>query len=140
MLTRGYGRDDVQKRVVVSDGERVLAGVREGGDEAVLLAEALSGVASVVSDRDRVGAARWAREHLGAQVFVLDDGFQHMRIARDLDIVTLDATAPWGGGHLSAVGPTARARRRRSRAPTASSSRAQTSRQTSNAYALRSRD
>lgn len=100
VLTRGYGREDVQKRVVVSDGVRVLAGVREGGDEAVLLAEALSGVASVVSDRDRVGAARWAREHLGAQVFVLDDGFQHMRITRDLDIVTLDASAPWGGGHL----------------------------------------
>jgi tetraacyldisaccharide 4'-kinase len=47
-----------------------------------------------------VAAARWAREHLGAEVFVLDDGFQHLRIARDLDVVTLDATAPWGGGHL----------------------------------------
>ncbi|HVF66486.1 MAG TPA: tetraacyldisaccharide 4'-kinase [Pyrinomonadaceae bacterium] len=100
VLTRGYGREDVRSRVVVSDGARVRASVREGGDEAVLLAEALSGVASVVSDRDRVGAARWARGALGARVFVLDDGFQHMRIARDLDIVTLDATAPWGGGHL----------------------------------------
>src|SRR3712207_6619900 len=100
VLARGYGREDIQSRVVVSDGFRVRACVREGGDEAVLLAESLSGVAAVVCDRDRAGAARWAREHLGAQVFVLDDGFQHMRIARDLDIVTLDATAPWGGGHL----------------------------------------
>ena len=100
VLTRGYGREDVGQRVVVSDGERVLAGVREGGDEPVLLAESLAGVASVVCDRDRVGAAVWAREHLGARVFVLDDGFQHMRIARDLDIVTLDATEPWGGGHM----------------------------------------
>src|SRR5215213_1155286 len=100
VLTRGYGRENEGRRVVVSDGVRVLAGVREGGDEAVLLAESLSGVASVVCDRDRVAAARWAREHLGAQAFVLDDGFQHMRIARDLDVVTLDATAPWGGGHL----------------------------------------
>jgi tetraacyldisaccharide 4'-kinase len=100
VLTRGYGREDVRSRVVVSDGARVLAGVREGGDEAVLLAESLSGVASVVCDRDRAGAAVWASEHLGAQAFVLDDGFQHMRIARDLDVVTLDATGPWGGGHL----------------------------------------
>jgi tetraacyldisaccharide 4'-kinase len=100
VLTRGYGREDEARRVVVSDGESVLASVRESGDEPLLLAESLAGVASVVCDRDRVGAARWAQEHLGAQAFVLDDGFQHMRIARDLDIVTLDATAPWGGGHM----------------------------------------
>jgi tetraacyldisaccharide 4'-kinase len=100
VLTRGYGREDEARRVVVSDGVSVLASVREGGDEPVLLAESLAGVASVVCDRNRVGAARWALEHLGAQAFVLDDGFQHMRIARDLDIVTLDATAPWGGGHM----------------------------------------
>jgi tetraacyldisaccharide 4'-kinase len=100
VLTRGYGREDVGRRVLVSDGARVLAGVREGGDEPVLLAESLLGSASVVCDRDRAAAARWARERLGAQAFVLDDGFQHMRIARDLDIVTLDATAPWGGGHM----------------------------------------
>jgi tetraacyldisaccharide 4'-kinase len=74
--------------------------VREGGDEPLLLAESLKGVASIVCDRDRTAAALWAREGLGAQIFVLDDGFQHMRIARDLDIVTLDATEPWGGGHM----------------------------------------
>lgn len=100
VLTRGYGRADERRRVVVSDGERVLAGVTDSGDEPSLLAEQLLGAASVVCDRDRVAAARWAREKLGAEVFVLDDGFQHLRIARDLDIVTLDATAPWGGGHL----------------------------------------
>jgi tetraacyldisaccharide 4'-kinase len=100
VLTRGYGRADEGRRVVASDGARVLAEVGECGDEPRLLAERLLGAASVVCDRDRVAAARWAREALGAEVFVLDDGFQHMRIARDLDIVTLDATAPWGGGHL----------------------------------------
>ncbi|HYH84659.1 MAG TPA: tetraacyldisaccharide 4'-kinase [Pyrinomonadaceae bacterium] len=100
VLTRGYGRADERRRVVVSDGERVLADAGESGDEPRLLAEQLLGVAAVVCDRDRVGAARWARETLGAEVFILDDGFQHMKIARDLDIVTLDATAPWGGGHM----------------------------------------
>jgi tetraacyldisaccharide 4'-kinase len=100
VLTRGYGRADERRRVVASDGERVLADFEECGDEPRLLAERLVGAASVVCDRDRVAAARWARAHLGADAFVLDDGFQHLRIARDLDIVTLDATAPWGGGHL----------------------------------------
>jgi tetraacyldisaccharide 4'-kinase len=100
VLTRGYGRADERRRVLASDGVRLLAEVGECGDEPRLLAERLLGAASVVCDRDRVAAARWAREHLGAEVFVLDDGFQHLRIARDLDVVTLDATAPWGGGHL----------------------------------------
>ena len=100
VLTRGYGRADESRRLVASDGARVLAEVAECGDEPRLLAERLLGAASVVCDRERVAAARWARAELGAEVFVLDDGFQHLRIARDLDIVTLDATAPWGGGHM----------------------------------------
>jgi tetraacyldisaccharide 4'-kinase len=100
VLTRGYGRADERRRVVASDGARVLAEVNECGDEPRLLAERLLGAASVVCDRDRVAAARWARAELGAGVFVLDDGFQHLRIARDLDVVTLDATDPWGGGAL----------------------------------------
>ena len=100
VLTRGYGRADESRRVVVSDGQRVKADVGESGDEPRLLAEQLLGLAAVVCDRDRVAAARWAREALGSQVFILDDGFQHLKIARDLDIVTLDATSPWGGGHM----------------------------------------
>src|ERR1044071_1797514 len=100
VLTGGYGRADEGRRVLTSDGARVLAEVAECGDEPRLLAERLPGVAAVVCDRDRVAAARWAREELGAEVFVLDDGFQHLRIARDLDVVTVDATAPWGGGAM----------------------------------------
>ena len=100
ILTRGYGRADASRRVLVSDGERVLADAREGGDEPRLLAEALLNVAAVVADADRVAAARWAVEHLKSDLFILDDGFQHQRIARDLDLVTIDATNPWGGGRL----------------------------------------
>ncbi len=100
ILTRGYGRKDEARRVLVSDGNSILADASEGGDEPRLLAERLKGVASVLSDRDRVAAARWARENLGSEVFVMDDGFQHLRVKRDLDIVTLDATNPWGGRHL----------------------------------------
>jgi tetraacyldisaccharide 4'-kinase len=100
ILTRGYGRTDAGKRVIVSDGERILADARMGGDEPRLLAETLQGVAAVISDADRVAAARWAQENLKSEVFILDDGFQHLRIARDLDLVAVDATNPWGSNRL----------------------------------------
>lgn len=104
VLTRGYGREDAGRRVLVSDGEQVLADAHQGGDEPRLLAETLRGVAAVVSDADRVSAARWAEEHLKSNLFILDDGFQHLRLARDLDIVAVDATNPWGGGRLLPTG------------------------------------
>jgi tetraacyldisaccharide 4'-kinase len=105
VLTRGYGRADVRRRVVVSDGARVLANAREAGDEPLLLAERLlaQGVA-IVCDADRAAAARFALAELQSEVFILDDGFQHLRVERDLNVVALDATDPWGGRRLLPVG------------------------------------
>ena len=100
ILTRGYGRKDSVGRVLVSDGHSILVDARAAGDEPLLLAENLLGRATVICDADRVAAARWAQEHLRTEVFILDDGFQHLRLARDLNILVLDATNPWGGGRL----------------------------------------
>jgi tetraacyldisaccharide 4'-kinase len=61
-----------------------------------MLAEKLNGKAAVICDADRISAAGWAIENLGSDVFVLDDAFQHRQIARDLNILTVDATNPWG--------------------------------------------
>ena len=77
-----------------------MSDAREAGDEPLLLAEMLLGAAAVVSDANRVAAARWARENLASEIFILDDGFQHLRVRRNLDIVTVDATNPWGAGRL----------------------------------------
>lgn len=104
VLTRGYGRDNPKMQVVVSNGTEVLAGEREAGDEPLLLARKLLGIAAVVANGDRVAAGEWAIEKLRTEVFVLDDGFQHLRLARDLDVVTIDATNPWGGGSLLPYG------------------------------------
>ena len=104
VLTRGYGRINPDTRVVVSDGSRVLATAAEAGDEPLLLAQNLSGIAAVISDADRAGAGKWAKEELDADVCVLDDGFQHLRVARDLDLLVIDATNPWGGGRLLPFG------------------------------------
>ena len=65
-----------------------------------MLAEKLKGKAAVISDRDRVDAGLWAKENLHSDAFILDDGFQHLRVARDLNMVVIDATNPWGGGKL----------------------------------------
>lgn len=96
VISRGYKRADENKKILVSDGEKIFGGVREAGDEPLELAEALLGKASVIADADRVRAGLWASEKLGATVFVLDDAFQHRRAKRDLDIVAIDATNPFG--------------------------------------------
>lgn len=96
VLTRGYGRASPSRRVIVSNGKELLADVTQTGDEAFMLADKLKGEAAVICDADRVSAAGWAIENLGSDVFVLDDAFQHQRIARNLNILTVDATNPWG--------------------------------------------
>ncbi|HKE59754.1 MAG TPA: tetraacyldisaccharide 4'-kinase, partial [Pyrinomonadaceae bacterium] len=104
ILTRGYGRENAKRHVLVSDGKTVFPSAAEAGDEALLLARKLQGLAAVVSDADRVSAGEGAIKHLGVDCFVLDDGFQHLRLARALNIVTIDATNPWGGGSLLPAG------------------------------------
>ncbi len=104
ILTRGYGRDNPERMVIVSDGNAVLANPSEAGDEPFLLATNLLGLAAVISSADRIAAGREAIAQFGADCFVLDDGFQHLRLQRDLNIVTIDATNPWGGGHLLPYG------------------------------------
>ncbi len=105
VLTRGYGRANASERVLVSDGMTVLVDAKTGGDEPVELASSLAekGVV-IVADRDRVAAAEWTRDRFGTTVYVLDDGFQHRRAKRDLDLVCIDATDPFGGGQVLPAG------------------------------------
>lgn len=104
ILTRGYGRRNPDRQVIVSDGQTILATPAEAGDEPYLLATNLLGLAAVICSADRISAGRDAIEVFGTECFVLDDGFQHLRLARDLNIVTVDATNPWGGGQLLPYG------------------------------------
>ncbi len=95
ILSRGYGRENARQRVLVSDGKTVLADVRTAGDEPFELANKLLGKAVLITNANRVAAAKWACEKFAVTVFVLDDAFQHRRAKRDLDIVLLDATKPF---------------------------------------------
>ncbi len=104
IVTRGYGRRDTsQSLVVVSKGEGPEVAVDAAGDEPTLLATRTR--AAVVVCAERARGARHAIEALGAEVILLDDGFQHRRLARDVDLVLLDAHAPFGNGRLLPRGP-----------------------------------
>ncbi|MGE5361104.1 MAG: tetraacyldisaccharide 4'-kinase, partial [Bacteroidales bacterium] len=87
ILTRGYRRRDrTEGVVVVSDGTRIRADVARAGDEPMMLARALAGVGVFVG-ADRYLSGLLAEGHFGATVHLLDDGFQHVQLARDVDIV-----------------------------------------------------
>ena len=89
ILTRGYGRRDSAEGVlVVSDGQRVREPVTRSGDEPQLLARHLSGVPVLVS-ADRYLAGLFAEKYFDVTVSILDDGFQHMQLQRDVDLLLL---------------------------------------------------
>ena len=87
VLSRGYARRQADDGVViVRDGDGIRADLDRAGDEPLMLARRLPGV-SVLSASDRFVAGRLAEHHLGATVHVLDDGFQHLQLDRDVDLV-----------------------------------------------------
>jgi len=87
ILSRGYGRRVVLDGVtVVSNGQSILAGVDSAGDEPTLLARALPSVAVLVG-ANRYLSGRLAEQQLGVTVHLLDDGFQHFELARDVDLL-----------------------------------------------------
>jgi tetraacyldisaccharide 4'-kinase len=99
VLSRGYGGRAQSGITVVSDGERCLVPPEVAGDEPVLLAEHLAALPVIVG-KDRYAAGMFAVERFGVDAIVLDDGFQHVQLARDLDILLLDALRPFGNGRL----------------------------------------
>jgi tetraacyldisaccharide 4'-kinase len=106
VLSRGYKRAKAARRVLVSDGTRLLAGPSEAGDEPFLIARRCpQAVVAVGADRTALG--RWVLEQYPVDCMILDDGFQHRALHRDVDLVLLDATDPTG---LDAMFPAGRLR------------------------------
>ncbi len=105
ILTRGYARKSSGMRVLNDpSAERVAAGCYgEFGDEPLMLARSLSDIPIIVNKR-RFDAGRWAEERLGSEVLVLDDGYQHLALARDLNILLIDASDPLGGFEMLPFG------------------------------------
>jgi len=102
VLSRGYG-GSARGVVVVSDGDRVASDSAEAGDEPMLLARTLPGVAVIVG-KDRRESGRLACERFSPDVIVLDDGMQYWQLHRELDIAVLDARKPFGSGFVMPMG------------------------------------
>jgi tetraacyldisaccharide 4'-kinase len=98
VVSRGYGRD-TRGIGIVADREGPRLPPRAAGDEPVLLAEHLSGVPVVVGEK-RLEAGQVALDECGATVIVLDDGFQHRTLRKDLEILVVNGRAPWGNRRL----------------------------------------
>lgn len=110
ILTRGYlGRHQQEPVRVPENGDP-----RDYGDEAVLLA-ARSGVPVMVG-RDRVAGARALLDHHGCDLLIADDGLQHYRLRRDLEILLIDGRRGWGNGRCLPAGPLREPRSRARRA------------------------
>lgn len=98
IISRGY-RSEGDGPIVVSDGNQILADVKQAGDEVYMMAHHLDGI-PVVKGKNRWEAGRMAVEKFSPDIILLDDSFQHWQLKRDLDIVVIDALQPFGFNHL----------------------------------------
>lgn len=103
VLSRGYRRRSKAPQVLVSDGHQVLVGPDEAGDEPYLMARRCPrAVVAVGADRHALGL--WVLSRVAVDCFVLDDGFQHVQLHRDVNLLLVDATDAAGLRALLPVG------------------------------------
>jgi tetraacyldisaccharide 4'-kinase len=99
ILSRGYKGLAEKSGAVVSDGRDLLCDARQAGDEPCLMAALLPTVPVVVG-KNRYRTGMDAVRRFQPDIVILDDGFQHLQLARDFDLLLLDAQRPYGNGHL----------------------------------------
>ncbi len=104
VISRGYAGNAQRCGGIVSDGRTTLMGRQASGDEPQLLSSRLKGIPLLVG-KDRYRAGKQAISRFGASVLVLDDGFQHLALKRDLNLLLVDSTRPFGNGYCIPRGP-----------------------------------
>lgn len=99
VVSRGYRGGAESQGGIVSDGNSIQMGPQLAGDEPYMIARSL-GEIPVIVGKNRFAAGMLAHQKFRPDVIVLDDGFQHLRLKRDIDLVLLDYTQPFGNAHL----------------------------------------
>lgn len=99
ILNRGYRSHWDQEMGVVSDGKKIFMTAYEAGDEAYLMAKTLPGV-PVIIGKNRALTGQFAVDKMNAEVIIMDDGYQHWHLHRDLDVVLVDTFNMFGNGCL----------------------------------------
>lgn len=103
ILSRGYRRTSMARYLLVSNGERLLVGPNEAGDEPFLIAQRCpKAIVAVGADRYELGD--WVLERFPVDCFILDDGFQHRGLYRDVNLLLIDATDLEGLAGLAPAG------------------------------------
>lgn len=100
ILTRGYGRSSPEKYTISGPGAKLSPGLT--GDEAQIYLREGRAITGIGPDRSEAG--KRVERHYHPDVYILDDGFQHARLHRDLDVVLIDALDPFAGGGLFPAG------------------------------------
>lgn len=103
ILSRGYRRNRGARLIALEPARTRIADPRLVGDEPALLASAVPGAAIVIC-ANRFAGGRVAEERFHVDAHILDDGFQHLALARDANLVTLDATQPFSDFSISPAG------------------------------------
>jgi len=105
ILSRGYGGQLSNKNVnIISDGQNVFYCAKECGDEPFWLAANCPNTI-ILTCSSRIKASQIAKEKFNATVLILDDGFQHRKISRDVDILVIDSEKQFGNGNVLPLGP-----------------------------------
>ena len=104
ILSRGYKGKGSNNLVVVSDGKTILSSFDEAGDEPVMLARTLSSVPVLISKK-RYQIGSLAVKLFGSELLLLDDGYQHLSLHRDVNILLVDAKRQFGNKELLPLGP-----------------------------------
>ena len=99
VISRGYGGKAEKSGAIVSDGSQIFISADVSGDEPYMMARQLTGTPILVG-ANRYQSGSLAVKSFKPDVILLDDGFQHRSLARDLDLVLLDANEPEGNGYL----------------------------------------
>ena len=105
IVSRGYGGELSNNNInVISDGKNIFYNAKLAGDEPFWLAQNAEKTI-VITTKNRYKGAKYAIENFGASKIILDDGFQHRKLHRDLDIVLMDSKMGFGNEKLLPAGP-----------------------------------
>ncbi|MBQ2611958.1 tetraacyldisaccharide 4'-kinase [bacterium] len=104
IVSRGYGGKLSNKNInVISDGKTIFYNAKFSGDEPFWLAKNTGCI--VITSKNRFEASKYAIENFNSDIILLDDGFQHRKLYRDIDIILIDSVKQFGNGNLLPTGP-----------------------------------
>ncbi len=99
ILSRGYKGNFRGPFQAVSDGQNTLLNASQAGDEPYLLSKKLKGIPVIVG-KERWCSGQYAIDRFQTEILILDDGFQHLALKRDVNLLLIDAACPFGNGYL----------------------------------------